>query len=445
MIERIHAYLLETGASSATEIAARFLKIRGGGGTAGVDDLVGRLLAGRAGFVRERDGRWSAVPLSPGGLHQTAFACISVRETRDGSQVALAAVRVRDGREEERLVTEPSGAGERHARELLAFAGDDVLVAENAPALWRWFSRWVPSEEIENVGISLGRLARAIFPDAAIRDLLDLARRLGVPAYEGDDPLLRARQTAAVLESMLERCAAAGSRDLEAVLELQAAATRPVDLTRFAFDRSFLASLPSRPGVYVMRDADGRCLYVGKAKNLRSRVQSYFFPAAGRDARIARVLERLHDLTIRAVGSELEALLEEHRLIHDERPTENTQRDAEPAVENTPPFLLVLPGAEPGTAWVLLHRGGRLRAATTSIVDPDVELVHALLAEEGAAEVESELGAGLRAIATRYFARNRDAMTYLDLRSVVDPTEGVARALNLIRGFDPSAGPLRSV
>jgi hypothetical protein len=444
MIERIHAYLLERGASSATEIAARFLKIQGGG-TGGLDDLVGGLLAGRAGFVRERDGRWSAVPLSPGGLHETAFVCISVREARDGSQVALAAVRVRDGREEARLVAEPSRSGEELARRLLAFAGEDVLVAENAPALWRWFSRWIPSEEIENVGVSLGRLARAIVPDAAIRDLLDLARQLGVPTYEGDDPLLRARQTAAVLESMLDRCAAAGARDLEAVLELQAGAARPVDLTRFAFDRQFLASLPSRPGVYVMRDAGGCCLYVGKAKNLRNRVQSYFFPAAGRDTRIARVLERLHDLTIRVVGSELEALLEEHRLIHAERPTVNTQREAEPAVENTPPFLLVLPGVEPGMAWLLAYRGGRLRAATTSIVDPEVELVHALLAAETAVEKEPELEVGLRAIATRYFARNRDAMTYLDLRSVADPAEGAARALNLIRGFDPNAGPLRSV
>ncbi len=50
---------------------------------------------------------------------------------------------------------------------------------------------------------------------------------------------------------------------------------RPMAETAFDIP-SFLASLPAKPGVYRMLDADGKLLYVGKARQLRHRVQSYF-------------------------------------------------------------------------------------------------------------------------------------------------------------------------
>ncbi|NPA31494.1 MAG: excinuclease ABC subunit UvrC [Chloroflexi bacterium] len=83
---------------------------------------------------------------------------------------------------------------------------------------------------------------------------------------------------------------------------------------------------PAKPGVYLMRDAEGQVIYVGKAVNLRNRLRSYFQPSAARHSiKVRRLLERLHDLEWIVVGSELEALILEMNLIKKHRPRYNIQ------------------------------------------------------------------------------------------------------------------------
>ncbi len=86
-----------------------------------------------------------------------------------------------------------------------------------------------------------------------------------------------------------------------------------------------LAALPTRPGVYLMKGAEGRVVYVGKAVNLRNRVRSYF--NRGHDGRaFVQVLEHwVHELETIVVRSEAEALLLENELIKKHRPRFNVQ------------------------------------------------------------------------------------------------------------------------
>jgi excinuclease ABC subunit C len=85
-----------------------------------------------------------------------------------------------------------------------------------------------------------------------------------------------------------------------------------------------LDSLPTRPGVYVFRDADGRILYVGKAINLRNRVRSYF--RESNDSRkVERMVREIADFEITVVESELEALILECSLIKTHRPHYNVK------------------------------------------------------------------------------------------------------------------------
>ncbi|MFQ5458529.1 MAG: GIY-YIG nuclease family protein, partial [Myxococcota bacterium] len=81
-----------------------------------------------------------------------------------------------------------------------------------------------------------------------------------------------------------------------------------------------LQSLPARPGVYLMRGADARVLYIGKAKSLRSRVRSYFAKGAG-DARpaVRFLVKRVADLDWFVTGTEKEALILENNLIKKHR------------------------------------------------------------------------------------------------------------------------------
>jgi predicted GIY-YIG superfamily endonuclease len=83
---------------------------------------------------------------------------------------------------------------------------------------------------------------------------------------------------------------------------------------------------PSSPGVYVLRDADGRALYVGKAVNLRRRLRAHFADRRWRALKAA--MSRAADAEWQEVGSEIEALLREAALIQELQPPVNVQTAA---------------------------------------------------------------------------------------------------------------------
>ena len=82
-------------------------------------------------------------------------------------------------------------------------------------------------------------------------------------------------------------------------------------------------SFPHAPGVYLMKDAAARVIYVGKAKDLRNRAGSYFLKAAAEDPRTARLVEEIRDVDYLEAESEIDALLVEARLIKDIQPKYN--------------------------------------------------------------------------------------------------------------------------
>ena len=86
--------------------------------------------------------------------------------------------------------------------------------------------------------------------------------------------------------------------------------------------RGFVASLPKRPGVYRMFGADGVVLYVGKAKNLRDRVGSYFSPG-NVIPKVQALVAQIASMEVTVTRSETEALLLEHNLIKAHRPRYN--------------------------------------------------------------------------------------------------------------------------
>src|SRR5437762_1532405 len=84
-----------------------------------------------------------------------------------------------------------------------------------------------------------------------------------------------------------------------------------------------LKRLPTKPGVYLFRDAQGQVLYVGKAKSLRPRVRSYF-QAHGRPTK-TQLPERVHDVEVIVTQSEVEALHLEQNLVKRHRPPFNVR------------------------------------------------------------------------------------------------------------------------
>ena len=86
--------------------------------------------------------------------------------------------------------------------------------------------------------------------------------------------------------------------------------------------KKLLKSLPETAGVYFMKDAKGRALYIGKAKNLRTRVSTYFHDSYG-DPRIRAMVSKIADVEFLQAPSEVDALLMEARLIKDIQPRYN--------------------------------------------------------------------------------------------------------------------------
>jgi len=84
-----------------------------------------------------------------------------------------------------------------------------------------------------------------------------------------------------------------------------------------------LKDWPKQPGIYIMRDAANRILYVGKAKNLRNRIRSYFQNPNGITDKTKVLVKKIADLEFTVTNTELEALLLECNLIKQHRPRYN--------------------------------------------------------------------------------------------------------------------------
>lgn len=123
------------------------------------------------------------------------------------------------------------------------------------------------------------------------------------------------------------------------------------DTPEFDF-KTFLKNLTRQPGVYQMYDHAGKILYVGKAKNLKNRVSSYFHKS-GLNPKTQALVQRIRSVEITVTVSEAEALLLEQNLIKAQRPPYNILlRD-----DKSYPYIFLSQGEDyPRLA---LHRGAK--------------------------------------------------------------------------------------
>jgi len=118
--------------------------------------------------------------------------------------------------------------------------------------------------------------------------------------------------------------------------------------------KSFLKTLTSRAGVYQMYDKAGKLLYVGKAKNLKNRVSSYF-RASGLAAKTMALVAKIDEIQLTVTSTEVDALLLEHNLIKTQQPPYNILlRD-----DKSYPYIFL--SSEDKFPRISLHRGARRR------------------------------------------------------------------------------------
>src|SRR5207342_1869861 len=223
-------------------------------------------------------------------------------------------------REEELRHAPPvSGVLER----FLEFAGDALLVAHNA----RFDQRFLEQQLLRLHGRRLAEpplctaaLARRLLEGRLRRvGLASLAHFFGVPTRPCHRALPDAEATAQVLVLLIGLAQEIGACRLSDLRALAAPRKRLV------YDKRSLArGAPTRPGVYFFRDRQGQVLYVGRARDLRARLRSYFRSDRQRPS-VEAALLALEHIEWRVLGSELEAALEELRLIRALQPPANSR------------------------------------------------------------------------------------------------------------------------
>ena len=284
---------------------------------------------------------WSAAALA-----STTF-CVVDLETTGGSPgrskvTEIGAVRVRDlgiearfstlvnpGRPIPPVVTELTGIDDGMVADspdiavglegFVEFAGQDVLVAHNAPFDLRFLNyerRRLAGRYFTQAWLDTLILARRLLDGRVPRhDLGTLAAWADTAVRPSHRALPDAEATAELLVVLIGMLAERGVDTLKG-----AVAFAGIGGARHAFKLALAEDLPASPGVYVMRDRAGRPLYVGKAGNLRRRVRSYFGPGGRHSRLIGRALEQLEVIDHETCGSEFAALLREDQLIKEMRP-----------------------------------------------------------------------------------------------------------------------------
>jgi len=207
-----------------------------------------------------------------------------------------------------------------------------VMVAHNAP-----FDRRVLRQAFTRVGlewpdppvICTAALARVMLPLQRERRLTALADALGIDVRVTHRALADAETCGRILCALFPRLCASASTVAEAIATLgprrpsrrrtRLRAPRGQPAPRHAAARPEFGELPRDPGVYLVRDAGGRVLYVGKSVSIRSRARAHFAPSAAPAAWTAHASV----VDYRTTHSELGALVLENRLIKELAPPGN--------------------------------------------------------------------------------------------------------------------------
>ena len=204
----------------------------------------------------------------------------------------------------------------------LEFARGSVLVAHNAPfdvgflraACTLGGYVWPGFETVDTARLARQVLTRDEAADCRLATLARLFRTSTMPCHRALDD---ARATVDVLHRLIERLAGFGVTSLEE-LRLFSARVTPAQRRK----RHLADPMPTAPGVYLFRDGRRHVLYVGKSRNLRSRVRSYFTASEHR-SRMAEMVAVTETVEAIECPTLIEAEVRELRLIAEHRPRYN--------------------------------------------------------------------------------------------------------------------------
>ncbi len=236
-------------------------------------------------------------------------------------------------------------------------------------------------------GLDTIALARRYVTGMRRASLDRVALALHIPVHARHRALADARLTAQVFALLLARAREEGCETLEdlwrvsdGVAPARFSQPEPRPTGKIYLNPAWRQNFPTTPGVYLMRDAAGEVIYVGKAKCLRDRLASYYSQPLGYTRKMDGLLQSVVHIETRELGSELEALLVESQLIKALQPRYNVQlknHELYPFIKVNlnspwPRFYATREVAADGARYFGPFRSGR-------IVEVTLELIHKAL------------------------------------------------------------------
>ncbi|MBX3071749.1 MAG: GIY-YIG nuclease family protein [Thermomicrobiales bacterium] len=358
LLERAIAYVHQHDGAVAEELLIRH--VFGASTSPAVWTSLFQTVVSQSSELRRRgDGQWTlttlpvsgsllledfvALDVETTGLKPTAHRVIEIGMVRfqSGCEAGRYSQLVQPGRKLPQYITKLTGirdddlqsapAFDEVAAEVEEFIGSGMIVGHNVEFDVRFISEELKRsgrQALINERLDTMSLGLSLLPNIRRPSLDKIASQLGMSPRKLHRALDDAELTSRCALLLLEIARDKGIGSLE---ELRASAQRTpsrpregVGRARAMIDASHLEQIPRCPGVYLMRDAADRIIYVGKAKNLRERVSSYYNQPLGYTRKMDGLAEAIARIDVERTGTELEALILEAQLIRRYQPRYNS-------------------------------------------------------------------------------------------------------------------------
>lgn len=361
--------------ATSKELVEQVLKIKGAAPHIS-EKLIQTAIAGDRRFALDEHHLWNAVEESGTPLSQAEVVLLSLLTIDSPDRrkviVEISAKKLRGDKIADRfhalinpgsLTTQnaslPAGfaheieegvSQEKAVRAFFDFSGEAILVGYDIHASINQLNMILNREHetVENPPLCLKFLTKKLIPYLQVKSVSDIAAFYKLPVVDTHRTEREIGTVSEIFSRHMEQLKKLGCCTIEEVLEFQYPDIDHVDFSKYAFDKGFLQAIPQKPGIYKMRSKNGDIIYVGKAKNLKQRLSSYFWNTADRLQKSADVLNNVYAIEYEVAGSELAAMLMEYQLIKRYRPGLNHQcevHERSPGYRSLRNFIILLPSA----------------------------------------------------------------------------------------------------
>ncbi|RMD97368.1 MAG: nucleotide excision repair endonuclease [Calditrichaeota bacterium] len=461
MKNKIYKFLKQHGGSASALAIARAVLHLQSGSFAAAESLLTRILGADPRFQRDGVGNWFLNPefevsevedARQGRFWVMAFAT-DEKPIYAANEIQLAFVEIfQQSIQSEQTFTfflKQTGEPTLKTWQRLwsGFDPNTILVAEE-PAKVRNLIRLIGSRLQQTPPalweIKLGYFAQQVLKLTKKASRSQLCRLLGLTEFSAvADLLSQARALADIWLALLEKIETREPLSLEALLALGQRPKKSVDFQSFQFSESTIRSLPEAPGVYLMKDGEGKTIYVGKAKNLRKRLSQYFLYQSEEARKLQKVLTSIQNLEWKVLDTELDARILEAELIQQYLPEINTQRlikeKSTPQMNESSRIVITMSAiSNKAIVYVLSPTGAFRRISCTQHRLPIkriFDVVRKMCYGQPAMPARSAAEKRSCEIAWRWLQENRDTTNWLDAADYGSAEECVDKLLFFLHDF----------